>query len=113
VNFRDRIKRLEEKLCPALKLDGKKLIPPLLEAVYVGVVKDPVTGERRATTREESQHARVNGQTVDREAGESFEHFEKRVKALLPPQHPVFAREIRWWPGECCKNPADAPAATC
>lgn len=100
MKFRDRITRLEEKLCPALKLDGKKLIPPLLEALYIGVMVDPVTGERRATTREESQHAKVNGQIVDREPGESFEYFEKRVKALLPPPDPVFAREIRWWRGE-------------
>jgi len=113
MKFRDRIRRIEEKLLPAMKADGKKLIPPILEAIYVGAIVDPVTGARRPSTREESQHAKVNGQTVDREPGESFEKFEKRVRALLPPPDPVFAREIRWWRGECGKNPADSASASC
>ena len=100
MKFRNRIRRIEEKLFPAIKQDGKKLMPPILEAVYVEVVVDPVTGARRASLRAESRHAKVNGQTVDREPGESFEHFEKRVRALLPPPDPVFAREIRFWRGE-------------
>lgn len=113
MKFRDRIRRIEEKLFPAVKEDGQKLVPPILEAILVEAIVDPVTGARRPSTREESQHAKVNGRTVDRESGESFEHFEKRVRALLPPPDPVFAREIRFWRGECAKNPADPPAATC
>ena len=113
MKFRDRIRRVEEKLLAAVKQDGRKLIPPILESIYVVAIVDPVTGARRPSTREESRHARVNGQTVDREPGETFEQFEKRVKALLPPPDPVFAREIRWWRGECGKNPADPSAATC
>lgn len=100
MKFRERIRRVEEKLFPAIKVDGQKLMPPILEAIYVEGIVDPVTGACRPTTREESEHARVNGKIVDRETGESFENFEKRVFALSPPPHPTFATEIRWWRGE-------------
>jgi hypothetical protein len=96
MKFRDRIRRIEEKLFPAIKQDGKQRVPPILEAVYIGVVVVPVIGARRASLREESQHAKVNGQTADRAPGESVELFEKRVRGLLPPPDPVFAREIRF-----------------
>jgi hypothetical protein len=113
MKFRDRIRRIEEKLSPAAKVDGRRLTPPILEAILVDAIVDPVTGTRRPTTREESLHAKVNGKTIDREPGEDFTHFERRVKALLPPPHPTFAREITWSRGECGKNPGDRPAASC
>lgn len=53
MKFRDRIRRIEERPFPAIKQDGKKLIPPILEAVYVELVMGP-GGRRRPTTREES-----------------------------------------------------------
>jgi hypothetical protein len=112
MKFRRRIRRVEEKLSPAVNHDGKALTPPIIETVLVGVALNPVTGERRPTTREESQRAMVSGQTVDREPGESFESLEKRVDALLPAPHPTFAREITWSRGECGKNPTEPPAAT-
>jgi hypothetical protein len=112
MKFRDRIRRTEEKLLPAIKVDGKKLIPPLLVSILVSAVVDPVTGNRRPSTLEESEHAKVDGKVVDREPGETFEHFERRVKALLPPPQFPFAQEIRFW-GTCGKNPPDTPAASC
>ena len=112
MKFRDRIRRIEEKLLPAIRVDGKKLIPPLLVGILVSAVVDPVTGKRRPSTLEESEHAKVDGKVIDRETGESFEDFERRVKALLPPPEYPFAQEIRFW-GACGKNPADTPAASC
>jgi hypothetical protein len=97
MKFRARIRRIEEKLSPATTANGKKLIPPLLVSVLVSAVVDLATGNRRPSTLEESEHAKVDGKVIDREPGESFEHFERRVKALLPPPQYSFAQEISFW----------------
>jgi hypothetical protein len=39
----------------------------------------------------------MSGRTYDGEHRESFEHFEKRVTALVPPPEYPFAREITFW----------------
>ena len=70
MKFHDRIRRIEEKFLPAIKVDGKKVIPPLLVCILVSAVVDPVTGNRRPSTLEESEHAKVDGKVVDREPGE-------------------------------------------
>jgi hypothetical protein len=111
MKFRDRIRRIEGKFLPAIKADGKKLTPPLLVSILVSAVVDPVTGNRRPSTLEESEHARVDGRVIDRDPGESFEHFERRVKALLPPPQYPFAQGFTFW-GACGKNTPDTPAAT-
>jgi hypothetical protein len=71
------------------------LLPPILERIYVSHSLDPDTGERRL---KEIQFAEVEGKTYEREPGEAFEHFEKRMASLLPPLQPgQFAWEISFW----------------
>jgi hypothetical protein len=88
MKFRNRIRRIEEKLCPALKLDGQQLPVPILCTYYVAARPD-------GTGLAEMMHAKVGGKKYDREPGESLEAFEKRMKSLLPPLQPGhFAHEI-------------------
>jgi hypothetical protein len=91
MSFRDRIRRIENKLAAAVNPDGQKLPVPIIESVYVEGVEDPDTGECRL---KEIQFALVERKTYEREPGETFEHFEKRMVAKLPPPEYPFAQKI-------------------
>jgi hypothetical protein len=54
----------------------------------------------RPITREESQRATMSGKPTIANMPRVFEHFEKRVTALVPPPECPFAREITFWRGE-------------
>jgi hypothetical protein len=97
MSLRERIRRIrgiEEKLFPALKLDGEKLPVPILIVEYVSARPD-------GTGLAEMQHATVEGKKYDREPGETVEDFKSRMKSLLPDslQPGKFAYLISFTPG--------------
>lgn len=91
MRFRDRIKRIENKLAAAVTASGEKLRPPILISQYVRG-SGPRDEEGRRTGPPvvcDSRTAEVtvfNGgtKTFVREAGESLQNFERRCCNSLP-----------------------------